>query len=142
MASWEANTANHDEDMSLVKSAREGDRVAFEQLYRRHRDRIYALVWRLCGGDASLAEDLLQEAFIRAWQKLDRFRGDSQFGTWLHRLSANVALSDRRSRMRRLTRETELDIAVERKAKGASDRGTGRIRRQANGSRASRIELA
>ena len=138
MASWEANTANHDEDMSLVKSAREGDRVAFEQLYRRHRDRIYALVWRLCGGDASLAEDLLQEAFIRAWQKLDRFRGDSQFGTWLHRLSANVALSDRRSRMRRLTRETELDIAVERKAKGAS----GRIRRQANGSRASRIELA
>ncbi len=121
MASWEANTANHDEDVSLVESARKGDRLAFERLYRRHRDRIYALVWRLCGGDAGLAEDLLQEAFIRAWQKLDSFRGDSRFGTWLHRLSANVALSDRRSRMRRLTRETELDVTAERKAAGDRD---------------------
>lgn len=121
MASWEANTTNHDEDLKLVESTRKGDRVAFERLYRRHRDRIYALVWRLCGGDAALAEDLLQEAFIRAWQKLDSFRGDSRFGTWLHRLSANVALSDRRSRMRRLTRETELDMAAERRAAGARD---------------------
>ncbi|MFC1688534.1 RNA polymerase sigma factor [Pseudomonadota bacterium] len=121
MASWEAKSANHDEDISLVESASKGDRAAFERLYRRHRDRIYALMWRLCGGDAALAEDMLQEAFVRAWQKLDSFRGDSRFGTWLHRLSANVALSDRRSRMRRVGRETELDAAVERKAIGASD---------------------
>lgn len=121
MASWEAKTANHDEDIRLVESARKGDRVAFERLYHRHRNRIYGLVWRLCGGDAALAEDLLQESFIRAWQKLDSFRGDSRFGTWLHRLSANVALSERRSRMRRMGRETELDLAVERKATGARD---------------------
>jgi RNA polymerase sigma factor (sigma-70 family) len=121
VASWEAKTANHDDDISLVKRSREGDRVAFEVLYRRHKDRIYGLMWRLCGGDAALAEDMLQEAFVRAWQKLDSFRGDSQFGTWLHRLSANVALSDRRSRMRRLGRETELDLATERKATGARD---------------------
>ena len=70
MASWEAKTANHDEDIRLVESARKGDRVAFERLYRRHRDRIYGLVWRLCGGDAALAEDLLQEALSgpgRSW---------------------------------------------------------------------------
>jgi len=121
VASWEAKTANHDEDIRLVESARKGDRVAFERLYHRHRNRIYGLVWRLCGGDAALAEDLLQESFIRAWQKLDSFRGDSRFGTWLHRLSANVALSERRSRMRRMGRETELDLAVERKATGARD---------------------
>ena len=90
------------DDAEWVERARNGDDTAFEMLYRRHRNRIYALVWRLCGGDAALAEDMLQEAFVRAWQKLDTFRGESQFGTWLHRLSANVALSDRRIRIRRL----------------------------------------
>jgi RNA polymerase sigma factor (sigma-70 family) len=121
VASREAKTAHHDDDAGLVERTRKGDRVAFEMLYRKHRNRIYALMWRLCGGDAATAEDLLQEAFIRAWQKLDTFRGESRFGTWLHRLSANVALSDRRSRVRRLSRETELDFAKERKATGDKD---------------------
>ena len=58
--------------------------------------------WRETGGgDGALAEDLLQEAFVRAWRKLGSFRGDSRFATWLHRLSVNVALSDRRIRIRR-----------------------------------------
>ena len=121
MASWEAKNAHHDDEASLVEEARKGDRLAYEKLYRRHRDHVYGLVWRLCGGDPALAEDLLQEAFVRAWQKLESFRGDSRFGTWLHRLSANVALSDRRSRVRRLSRETELEETVERKATGHRD---------------------
>ena len=121
MASWEANTADHDEETVLVKRAREGDSVAFEVLYRKHRNRIYGLVWRLCGGDHGVAEDLLQESFIRAWQKLDSFRGESKFGTWLHKLSANVALSDRRSRIRHLDRETALEGAAERGAIGEKD---------------------
>jgi len=121
LASWDARTSDHDDDSGLVASATLGDRAAFEKLYRRHRDRIFGLMWRLCGGDRTLAEDLLQEAFIRAWQKLDSFRGESKFGTWLHRLSANVALSDRRSRMRRLTRETVLDEPIERSATGEKD---------------------
>jgi len=121
LASWEVKTSDHDDESGLVASAVRGDCSAFEQLYRRHRDRIYGLLWRLCGGDAALAEDLLQEAFIRAWQKLDSFRGDSQFGTWLHKLSANVALSDRRSRIRRMSRETELSETAERGATGDRD---------------------
>lgn len=121
MASREAKTATLDDEAQLVERAREGDRIAFEKLYRKHRDRIFGLVWRLCGGDPALAEDLLQEAFVRAWQKLDSFRGDSRFGTWLHRLSANVALSDRRSRVRRVGRETELEGTVERLATGDKD---------------------
>jgi RNA polymerase sigma factor (sigma-70 family) len=118
VASWKANAAQHDDDAELVEKAKQGDRMAFETLYRRHRDRIYGLLWRLCGGDPHLAEDMLQEAFVRAWNKLDSFRGEARFSTWLHRLSANVALSDRRSRMRRLSRETELDGTVERMATG------------------------
>jgi RNA polymerase sigma factor (sigma-70 family) len=121
LASWAADPAHHDEDAGLVERARAGDRAAFEELYRRHRDRIFALLWRLAGGDAALAEDLLQEAFVRTWQKLDSFRGDARFATWLHRLSANVALSDRRVRLRRVSRETPLEGAVERAVAGEKD---------------------
>ena len=80
-----------EEELDWVERARRGDQNAFERLYRQHAGRIHALVWRLCGGDAALAEDLVQEAFIRAWHKLDLFEGKSAFGTWLHRLAANVA---------------------------------------------------
>jgi RNA polymerase sigma-70 factor (ECF subfamily) len=75
----------------------------------------------MCGGDKSLAEDMLQEAFIRAWNKLHLFRGDSRFGTWLHRLTVNVVLSDKRIRVKRLQREQELGEAVERTMVGATD---------------------
>lgn len=112
-------------DDPLVRRARDGDIAAFESLYRRHRDRVYGLVWRLCGGDHGRAEDLLQEAFVRAWQKLDTFRGDSLFGTWLHRLSVNVALGDRRSRLRRAKWEAPMDDTIDRVAVGAADVAAG-----------------
>lgn len=121
MAAWPADSRHEVEDPDLVERAGRGECAAFEELYRRHRNRIYALLWRLSGGDAALAEDLLQEAFIRAWHKLDSFRGESRFATWLHRLSVNVGLADRRVRMRRIQRETVLDGAVERAASGERD---------------------
>lgn len=111
------------DDRELVDRARDGDRRAFEALYRRHAGRIHALCWRLAAGDEHLAQDLTQEAFVRAWRKLDGFRGDSAFGTWLHRLAANVALGDRRSRLRTVARELPLDGVPEA---AAPDRtGTG-----------------
>lgn len=119
MASWKPAGDGHGEDLNLVRAARDGDVAAFETLYRRHKDRIYGLLWRMSGGDAALAEDLLQEAFVRAWQKLASFRGESSFGTWLHRLSVNVALSDRRSRLRKSGRERPMDEATARTAQGA-----------------------
>ena len=104
-----------------VEKARAGDRLAFEQLYRSHCDRIFALCWRMCGGDRALAEDMVQEAFVRAWNKLDLFRGESKFGTWLHRLAVNVVLSDRRIRVKRVQREQEMDENVERVLVGQKD---------------------
>jgi len=126
--SWdgEETILDGDEDLPLVDLARGGDLPAFEQLYQRHRDRVYGLVWRLSGGDSALAEDLLQEAFVRAWQKLDTFRGESRFFTWLHRLAANVALSDRRSRVRRAPYETPMEESVTRTAVGARDVSAGK----------------
>jgi RNA polymerase sigma-70 factor (ECF subfamily) len=104
-----------------VDRAREGDQVAFEKLYRAHCGRIYALCWRLCGNDRALAEDLVQESFVRAWNKLHLFEGKSAFGTWLHRLAANVALSDRRIRLKRVTREEPLADDAEQKLAGQTD---------------------
>jgi RNA polymerase sigma factor (sigma-70 family) len=126
-AAWTMSARDHDEDVDrpLVSRARTGDVAAFESLYRRHRDRIYALCWRLGGCDHGLAEDLLQEAFVRAWKKLDSFRGDSRFGTWLHRLSVNVALSDRRTRVRRTRWEVPMDETIDRAAAGQRDVNAG-----------------
>ena len=104
-----------------VERAQAGDRLAFEQLYRSHCDRICGLCWRMCGGDKGLAEDMVQEAFVRAWNKLHLFRGDSKFGTWLHRLTVNVVLSDRRIRVKRLQREREMVDDVERTLVGDRD---------------------
>ena len=104
-----------------VDKARAGDRLAFEELYRSHCDRIFGLCWRMCGGDNALAEDMVQEAFVRAWNKLHLFKGESRFGTWLHRLTVNVVLSDRRIRVKRLRREQEFSDDIERVQVGDRD---------------------
>jgi RNA polymerase sigma-70 factor (ECF subfamily) len=84
-------------DHALVRAAAEGDRHAFERLYRRHSARVFAVILRLQGGDRGRAEDLTQEAFVRVWQKLPEFRFESAFSTWLHRLAVNTALMALRS---------------------------------------------
>jgi RNA polymerase sigma-70 factor (ECF subfamily) len=90
--------APSDDDRVLVDAARGGSIAAFEALYRRHVRRVHGVVSRLVGGAGTRAEDLTQEAFVRAWQALPGFRSDSAFGTWLHRLAVNTALMDMRSR--------------------------------------------
>lgn len=91
------------DDVANVRLAREGDVGAFEELYRNHVGRVYGLCLRMAG-DRALAEDLAQEVFIRAWEKLASFRGESAFSSWLHRLAVNVVLSRQRSRRRRQSR--------------------------------------
>jgi RNA polymerase sigma factor (sigma-70 family) len=95
-------------ETDLISAARNGDRSAFESIYRRHVNRIHALCLRLCG-DADLAEQLVQDAFVRAWLKLPAFRGQSGFGTWMHRLTVNLVLDRQRTRARRKRREMTMD---------------------------------
>jgi RNA polymerase sigma-70 factor (ECF subfamily) len=85
-------------DAELVQRAAAGDMRAFEALYRRHAGRVHGAVWRLSGMNEARAQELTQEAFVRAWQKLGSFRFESAFSTWLHRLAVNVALMDLRAR--------------------------------------------
>jgi RNA polymerase sigma-70 factor (ECF subfamily) len=79
-----------------------GDTVAYERLYRRHVSRIHGLAVRMMGMEE--AEECTQEIFIRAWEKLESFRGDAAFGTWLYRLGINTILSLRAKRGRRQDR--------------------------------------
>ncbi len=89
----------------LVRLAQQGDQSAFERLYRQHVGRVYALCLRLAG-DAAEARSLTQDAFVRAWERLASFRGESEFSSWLHRLAVNVVLADRRAAVRRERRVT------------------------------------
>lgn len=100
-------TSYRADEVRLVDQARAGDTAAFEALYRANVDRVYGLCLRMTG-NAAEAEDCAQDAFIQAWQKLDRFRGDSAFGTWLHRVAVNVVLG----RMRKDRREQDRIRAV------------------------------
>lgn len=85
---------------NLVDRAVDGDFAAYERLYHRHVGRIYALCLRMTANPAA-AEDLTQQAFIRGWERLDTFRGDSEFAAWLRRIAVNLVLSERRSQGRR-----------------------------------------
>lgn len=94
---------------TLVDRARRRDKRAFEQLYRRHAARIHALCRRLVARDSGLAEECTQDAFIRAWDELGRFRGDSAFGSWLYRIAVNTCLAALRKTARRDRRLTLVD---------------------------------
>jgi len=105
-------------EADLVRDAQRGDTAAFEELYRLHVSKIYGLCLRMSANPAK-AEDLTQEAFIRAWQKLGSFRRQSSFRTWLHRLTVNLVLGDLRSTGRWESRLTAIDSLPERGDGGA-----------------------
>ena len=92
-----------------VKRAQAGDVDAFESVYREHSGRTYALCLRLVGGDANEATDLMQDVFVRAWRKLDTFRGECAFSSWLHRLAVNTMLENARTDRRRTARVLPMD---------------------------------
>lgn len=80
------------DEQALVARAREGDAGAFESLVTLHQDRIYNLLYRLCGNDAD-ASDLSQDVFFKAWKALPGFQGGAQFGSWLYQIALNAARS-------------------------------------------------
>jgi RNA polymerase sigma-70 factor, ECF subfamily len=93
---------------ALVREAQRGDTAAFEAIYRSHAARVYTLCLRLCG-DAGRAEELTQDVFVRTWRKIDTFRGESSFETWLYRVAVNQALTTLRSDRRRANWELLTD---------------------------------
>jgi len=102
-----------DPDGALVGRARGGDRAAFEELVRRHADQVYGIARRL-GLSAGVAQEVTQEAFLRAWRGIGAFEGESRFFTWLYRIAFNEA-------RRRLEREPPRGLVSSLDEEGAID---------------------
>jgi RNA polymerase sigma-70 factor, ECF subfamily len=90
LTAFDAKRTSADRDAMDVARAARGDVQAFERLYRTHVPRVHGIVRRMAGGRD--VDELAQDVFVRAWQKLGTFRGESAFTTWLHRLAVNVVL--------------------------------------------------
>lgn len=112
------------DEADWIARAQRGDAKAFESLYRLHVDRVYGLCLRMTG-NVSEAEDSAQEAFIQAWDKLDRFRGDSAFATWMHRIAVNAVLGRKRKSKREQDR---MQLADATAPSPASVADTGELR--------------
>ncbi len=97
--------------IALVRAAVGGDERAFESLYRATVGRVYAICLRMTG-DRDRATELTQDVFVKAWERMDGFRGESAFESWLHRIAVNVVLESERSTRRRIARvESSDDLA-------------------------------
>ncbi len=88
-----SEASNHSDEISnseLVRKSQLGDKAAFEQLVIRHQDLVFSLAYKLTG-NREMANDVAQEAFIRAWKAIEKCRGDSTFSTWIYRITVNTA---------------------------------------------------
>jgi RNA polymerase sigma-70 factor (ECF subfamily) len=105
------STMREDETAALdsIRRAQAGDVDAFELLYREHAGRVFALCLRLQGGDSAEATELMQDVFIKAWRRLETFRGECAFSSWLHRLAVNTMLENARGDNRRIARVLPMD---------------------------------
>ena len=101
-------------DSADVALAAAGDRQAFERLYHAHSSRVFTLCARM-SGSRSRGEELTQDVFVRTWEKLPQFRGESAFSTWLHRLAVNVVLNARKTEGKHASRTEQSDVEDERR---------------------------
>ena len=108
VAVFESSPPDVGQTDSDVARAAAGDRGAFERLYRLHVNRVFSLCARMVN-DRERADELTQDVFVRAWEKLHLFRGDSSLSTWLHRLTVNLVLNARKSDNRQRSRFDEPD---------------------------------
>ena len=92
-------------EQQIIQKAAAGDRLAFRELVLEHSHAMFRLAWRLCG-DKNAADDIVQEAFIKAWRKIGDFRMQSGFRSWLHRITVNTAMDYLRKQSRVTLHET------------------------------------
>nr|WP_204618930.1 sigma-70 family RNA polymerase sigma factor [Desulforadius tongensis] len=90
------------DDQQLIERSKSGDYIAFEELVRRYENKVYNVAYRFVGNHAD-ASDLAQEAFIKIYQALGSFRGDSSFMTWIYHITANVCRDELRRRQKKQT---------------------------------------
>lgn len=116
---------------NAIGLAQNGDRKAFHLLYQHHLGRTYAVCWRLLG-DRQKAEDATQEIFVKVWQKLPEFKGDSVFATWLHSIATRTAIDLwRKDRHLSFADNNELTLLADKNQPPVADMDEGRALEQA-----------
>ena len=95
---------NQPNEFEQVQKAASGDHTVFRELFDANVSKVYSLCLRMCAGDSVQADELTQDVFVKAWQNLSAFRGDSKFPTWLHRIAVNEFLMHKRSQKRFMQR--------------------------------------
>jgi len=113
----------------IIRLAQEGNAAAFEQIYKAHSRRVYGLCFRMTG-NSSLAEDLTQDVFLQVFRKIQTFRGESAFSTWLYRLAVNIVLMRRRIKT---LNETSLEARSEEDGENFTRREIGRVDTRVSG---------
>ena len=97
------SSLNSDSESQLVNQAKDGSKDAFEKLYRQNVSRVYSICLRICL-DKTKADELTQDVFVNVWEKINSFRGESLFSTWLYKIAVNVSLLELRKRKRWVAR--------------------------------------
>ena len=114
------------DDAELIAGARAGDRLAARRLYDRHAPRVYRLIYRSVG-DEELAREYTQDTFVKAFQRLDQYRGESAFSTWLHSVAMSMLFTGLRRLRRIRARELDLETATS-VASGSEGEGDPHLR--------------
>lgn len=113
------------DDSELIAGARAGDRMAARRLYDRHAPRVYRLMFRSVG-DEELAREYTQDTFVKVFQRLEQYRGDSAFSTWLHSVAMSMLFTGLR-RLKRV-RARELELATAASVPAGDDAGDPHLR--------------
>src|SRR5262245_56239903 len=100
----------HKVDAGVIESCRQGDRDALRVIFEAYKDKVYSLSLCYFNGDVAAAKDLTQEVFIKLLTRLEQFRGDAEFTTWLYRVVANACLDERRKRRRWSSLEDAVEV--------------------------------
>ena len=87
-------------DTRVVESCQQGDREAFRSLFETHKDKVYSIALYFFGGDEALAGDITQQVFLKLFTRIGQFRHQSEFTTWLYRLTTNTCIDEQRKRRR------------------------------------------
>lgn len=109
-------------DTYLVERALDGDIAGFEKLVTRYQNKIMGYVGRMVNGDREEAEDITQEAFIKAYRSLDSFRGQASFSTWLYKIATNLCIDRARTKKRRPQQAYSLDEPMDKEEEGGGGR--------------------
>jgi RNA polymerase sigma-70 factor (ECF subfamily) len=85
---------------AVIEACKQGDREAFRRLFERHKDRVYSVALYFFGGDEAMAADVTQQVFLKLFTRINQFEGESEFTTWLYRLTTNACVDEQRKRRR------------------------------------------